>query len=297
MIKNFDQLLTKVKEIDNKIIVIAAAHTDSVLDAAIMAKNENVAESVLVGNKDFIMKYLEKAKVDTDAFRIIDTGDDLAYAALKAGETVRNGEAHLILKGICDTGTLLKAVLSKQNGLRTGRVMSDVLVYETPSKLILMGDGGFIPLPTLEDKISILGNCVEVAHCLGNDMPKAAILTHSEKVSPRIKSTVEAAKIAELNREGLITGCIVDGPLALDNAISIEAAKIKGIESPVAGDADILVVPNIESGNIFGKALIYYCKFEVAHVVLGAKVPILIASRAADAATKMRTMALGIICS
>ena len=297
MINNFDQLLTKVKEIENKIIVIAAAHTESVLDAAIMAKNKNIADSILVGNAVFINDHLKKAKISPDTFRIIDTGDDLNLAAQTAVEIIRNGEAHLILKGICDTGTLLKAVLSKEKGLRTGRVMSDVLVYETPEKLIMMGDGGFIPVPTLEDKISILNNCVKVAQRLGNDMPKAAILTHSEKVNSKIKSTVDAAKIAELNRDGLITGCIVDGPLALDNAISMDSLKIKGIDSPVAGDADILVLPNIEAANIFGKSLMYYCKFKVAYVVLGAKVPILIASRAADAATKMRTMALGIICS
>ncbi|MCF7918361.1 MAG: phosphate acetyltransferase [Candidatus Cloacimonetes bacterium] len=297
MINNFEQLLAQVKLLENKNIVIAAAHTDSVLEAAIMAKNENFAESILVGDSTYIGEYLNKAKVSPDHFRIVDTGNDLALAAQTAVKIVRSGEGHLIMKGICDTSTLLKAVLDKEKGLRTGNIMSDVLVFETPEKLVMMGDGGFIPLPDINEKISILKNCVKVAHSLGNKTPKAAMLTHTEKVNSRIQSTVDAAKIAEMNREGLIDGCIVDGPLALDNAISAEALRIKGISSPVEGNADILVVPNIEAGNIFGKCLIYYCRYPVAHVVLGARVPILIASRAADAETKLRTIALGIICS
>lgn len=297
MINNFAELLQSVKEHDNKTIAIAAAHSESALDAAIMAKDKNLCNSILVGNKGYIEAYLTAKNVDLNNFLIVDTGDDLKLAAQTCVDLINENKAQLVMKGICDTGTLLKAVLKKENNLRTGNVMSDVLVFENNDKLMMMGDGGFIPLPELDDKISILKNCVHVAHALGNENPKAAILTHSEKVNPKIQSTVDAAEIAKLNREGKITGCIVDGPLALDNAISEEAARVKGIKSPVAGKADILVVPNIETGNIFGKSLMYYCKFKVANVVLGAKVPVLIASRASMAETKLRTMALGIICS
>jgi phosphate butyryltransferase len=295
MINNFEQLITEVKKSVNKRIVIAAAQTKSAIDAAIMAKNDNIADAILVGDKTFIIEYLNTQDIANETFTIIDTGSDLKLAAQTAVKIINNGEAQLIMKGICDTGTLLKAILDKKNGLRSGNIMSDILVYETPEKLIMMGDGGFIPEPDINDKISILKNCVQVAHSLGCIMPKAAILAHSEVVSPRIQSTVDAAEITRMNREGQITGCLVDGPMALDVAISEYAAKIKGIDSPVAGQADILVVPNIEAGNIFGKSLMYYGKFRVAHVVLGARVPILITSRADDAATKMRTIALGLI--
>lgn len=298
-IRTFFDLMSEVKKEPKKTIAIAAAHTGAVLDAAINAWKEGIASSLLIGNKKYILAYLRKNNISGDAFEIIDTGDDVEQAAKIAVQSIHEGKAHLILKGICDTGTLLKAVLNRESGLRTGNIMSDVLVCETPGKLILMGDGGFIPLPNMNEKISILNNCVQVAHRLGIEKPRAALLTHTEKYNPRIPSTVDAKNITDLFKSGKlgISNCIVEGPLALDLAISSEAAKIKGVKSEVAGNADILIVPNIESGNIFGKSLIFYCKFKVAHVVLGAKVPVLIASRSADAATKLRTMALGIICS
>lgn len=294
MIRNFDELVKAVKNKENKTVVVAAAHTPSAIGAAIMAKKENLAECILTGDKSFIDEYLKENAPEMN-FEIFDTGKDLVYAARKAVKLVKAGKADVILKGKCDTGTLLKAVLDKIDGLRTGKTMSDVLAYETPEKLILMGDGGFLPLPDLKEKVSIIQNCVQVAHGLGNPNPKVALLTHSEAVSEKIQSTVDAAIIAKMNGRNQIRGCIVDGPLAFDNAISKEAAEMKGIKSEVAGDADVLVVPNIEAGNIFGKTLTYYCKFRVAHVVMGARVPILIASRADDAETKYLSMALGIM--
>lgn len=296
MIKNFDELVQKVKDMPNKTVVIAVAQTPSAMGAAIMAKRENLAECVMTGDKVAIDAYIaENAPELKDAFEIFDTGADFAAGAAKAVELVKAGKGDLILKGKCDTGTLLKAVLDKENGLRTGNTMSDVLAYETPERLILMGDGGFLPLPDIKEKVSIVKNCVAVAHKLDNPMPKVALLTHSEAVNPKVQSTVDAAVIAKMNKRGQISGCLVDGPLAFDNAISMESAKLKGIKSDVAGDADVLVVPNIEAGNIFGKCLTYYCKYRVAHVVMGAKVPILIASRADDAETKFLSMALGIL--
>ncbi len=296
MVKNFNEMLEKVKQMPNKIVAIAAAQTMTAIEAAVMAKKENLADCILIGEETIIKKYLqENFEEFVDSFLIIDTGSDFVKAAEKAVEVVKNGEAHLILKGKCSSGILLKAVLNKEKGLRTGNTMSDVLAYETPERIILMGDGGFLPLPNLKEKISIVNNCVSVAHGLGNINPKVAMLTHSETVNPKVQSTVDAALIAKMNQRGQIKGCIVDGPLAFDNAISKKSAEMKGIKSEVAGDADVLVVPNIEAGNIFGKSLTYYCKYRVAHVVMGAKAPILIASRADDAETKFLSMALGIL--
>ena len=298
MIRNFDEMLDRVKNSPLKTIVIAAAHAASAMDAAIMAYDLKLAKCILVGEKNIIKKYLQEKVPETAAdYEVIDCGEDLNAAAETSVRLVREQRADLIMKGLCDSGTLLKAILDKDKGLRTNKIMSDVLAYETPVKIMLMGDGGFIPLPDITDKLSIIANCVQVAHALGSKLPRVAILTHSELVNLKNQSTVDAAILNIMNKRGQIKGCIVDGPLAFDNAISREAAQIKGIDSEVAGDADILIVPNIEAGNIFGKSITYYCKYRVAHVVLGAKVPVLIASRADSAETKMLTMALGIITS
>lgn len=294
MIRNFDDLLYKVKKMPNKIVVIAAAHTNSALEAAIMAKKENISNSLLIGDKIIIEKHLKESAPElVDAFEIIDTGSNLNLAAKRSVEAVNKGKADIILKGKCDTATLLKAVLDKVDGLRIGEILSDVLVYEHPEKLVLMSDGGINLYPTLKEKISIIKNAVKVAHGLENPKPKVALLTAVEVVNPKMPPTIDASIISKMNDRGQIKGCIINGPLAFDNAVSEVAAKMKGIESEVAGKADVLIMPNIESGNIFGKCLTYYCKYRVAHVVMGAKAPILIASRADAAETKMLSMALG----
>ena len=298
MLKNFDHLMKKLKEKPNKKVVIAAAHTPSAIEAAVLAKKENFADSIMVGDKTFIIDYINENHPELiDSFEYIDTKDDLKKAAETSVRTVLEGNGDLILKGKCDTATLLKAVLNKENGLRTGEILSDVLVYEHPQKLILLTDGGINLYPNLKEKISIVKNAVKVAHSLEMENPRVALLAAVEVVNEKMPATVDAALIAKMNARNQIKGCVIDGPLAFDNAVSEMAAKAKGIISPVAGNADILVVPNIEAGNIFGKALTYYCNYKVAHVVMGAKVPILIASRADTAETKMLSMALGIICS
>lgn len=294
MIRNLDELVQAVKQGPRRTAVVAAAQTETAVEAAVMAKREGMADCILTGDKAVIESYVQKLAPEL-SFEIVDTGADMMAACVAAVNLIRAGKAQLVLKGKCDTGLLLKAVLDKERGLRTGRVMSDVLAYETPERLMLMGDGGFLPLPTLEEKISVLQNCVHVAHALGNPNPKVALITHTEQVSPKIPSTMDAAMITKMNQRGQIKGCMVEGPLALDNAINPAAAQLKGITSPVGGDADILVVPNIECGNLFGKTLTYYCKFRVAHVVMGAAAPVLIASRADEAEVKFHSLALGII--
>jgi phosphate butyryltransferase len=295
MIKDFTQLLAKVKESANKTVVIAAAQSASALEAAVMAKREDLADSLLIGDKEFISEFLKKNHPEhVDSFEIIDTGDDLALACSEAVKAIHNRKGHLILKGKADTALLIKAVLDKQTGLRTGNVLSDVLVYEHPEKLMMMSDGGINLYPEVQEKAAIINNAVKVARALGNEKPRVAVLAAVEAVNPKMPCTIEASLLAKMNDRKQIPDCYVDGPLAFDNAVSEEAAKTKGIESEVAGKADILIVPNIEAGNIFGKALTYYCHYRVAHVVMGAKVPILIASRADNAETKMLSMALGI---
>jgi len=175
--------------------------------------------------------------------------------------------------------------------------MSDVFIYETSERLILMSDGGIVLNPGVKEKLGLIDNAVKVAHALENEEPAVAMLAAVEVVNPKMQATLDAAEIAEMSRKGEIKNCIVDGPFALDMAISEEAARIKGVESPVAGKADILIMPNIESGNVLGKSITYYGKMRVGHVVMGSKVPVLVTSRADDAMTKLLSIALGIICT
>lgn len=294
--KDFNELLKKVKQLPGKKVVIAAAQSGSAIEAALMAKRENLANSILVGDEEFITGYLQQdSQANSYNFEIIDTGKDLARACTESVKIIREGRGDLILKGKADTALLIKAVLDKEKGLRTKSILSDVLVYEHPDKLMLMSDGGINLYPSVAEKVAIVNNAVKVALAMGIKVPKVALLAAIEAVNEKMPCTIDAAVIARMNYRKQIPDCVVDGPLAFDNAINEEAAKMKGIDSPVAGKADILIVPNIESGNIFGKALTYYCRYRVAHVVMGAKVPILIASRADDAETKMLSMALGVM--
>jgi len=295
MFENFDEMVASVKEKRKGTVVIAAAQTESVLDAAILAKRENLAECLLVGDEEKIRELLRKmSPEDADAFEIMDTGADLARAADLSVRLVREGKGDIILKGRVDSGQLLKAVLHKEKGLRVSEVISDVLAYEHPEGIKLMSDGGINLAPELKEKVAIVRNAVKVAHAMGNPNPKVALLAAVEKVNPKMQATVDAALISRMNERKQITGCVVEGPLAFDNAVDAGAARIKGIVSPVAGVADILIVPNIEAGNIFGKILTYYCGYRIAHVVVGTRAPILIPSRADRGELKMLCMAMAL---
>ena len=297
MIKNFDVLYQKVKKNRNKTVVIAAAHSYSALEAAVEAHRENIVDSLLIGDKKYITDCLERnAPAYLEIFEIIDTGEDLKLAVIEAVKAVREDRADILSKGQCDTATLLKAVLDKDSGLQTGEILSDVLVFEHSDRLILLSDGGININPTMKEKISIINNAVKVAHGLECEIPKVALLAAVEVVNHKMPSTVDADEITRCFRKERIANCIVDGPMAFDLAISEAAAKIKGFESQVAGKADILIVPNIEAGNIFGKSLTYFCKYRVAHIVMGAKVPIIISSRADFTEIKKLSMTLGVMC-
>ena len=296
MIKNFAEMLERAKEIKGKKVIIAGAQGELPIEAAILAKRSNLCDSILVGDKSKIEAILNKIAPELiDSFEIVDTGADLVKACVESVRLVKENKGHVILKGKADTAILLRAVLDKENGLRKSKVISDVLAYEHPEKILFMSDGGINLYPELAEKVAIVNNSVEVARAFGYEIPKVAMLCAVEKVNPKMQSTVDAAIISAMNKRGQIKNCIVDGPLAFDNAINEKAAAIKGITSPVAGKADILIVPNIEAGNIFGKSLTYYCNYNVAHVVMGTKAPILIPSRADNGETKMLCMAMGLI--
>jgi len=297
MIKNFDELLEKVKEHPPKRVVIPAAHTMSAVYCATLAKEEGIGEFLLIGDKAQIIDYISMSEESLiDAFEIIDESDSEKCIKL-AVEAVLENRADLILKGATTTGQLMKGVLNKEKGLHTGNILSDVLVIETQERLTLMTDGGIVLYPGVKEKISLINNAVAVAHKLENPCPNVALLCALEVENSKMPPTIDAAEITRMYKDGQITGCVVEGPLALDVAVSEHAAKIKKIDSPVAGNADILIMPYIEAGNIFGKAMTYYAHLRVAHVVMGAKVPILITSRADDAWTKLHSVALGIMCA
>ncbi|HOD59116.1 MAG TPA: bifunctional enoyl-CoA hydratase/phosphate acetyltransferase [Candidatus Syntrophosphaera sp.] len=297
MFKNFNEMVANVKAKRRGTVIIAAAQTESVLQAAILAQEENLADCLLVGDKSLILSMLEQLDPGhCYRFEIVDVGSDLVKAAEMSVQLAKEGKGDIILKGKTDSGLLLHSVLDKEKGLRISPVISDVLAYEHPEGLKLLSDGGVNIAPNLEEKIAIVKNAVEVAHYMGSSQPKVALLAAVETVNPKMQAAIDAAVISQMNKRNQITGCIVEGPLAFDNAVSLEAAKIKGIESPVAGNADIFIVPNIEAGNIFGKLLTYYCGYRVAHVIVGTKAPILIPSRADSGELKMLCMAMALSC-
>ncbi|MDD2650410.1 MAG: phosphate acyltransferase, partial [Candidatus Cloacimonetes bacterium] len=214
MIKNFNEMLSKVKENPiKKTVAIAAAQANSAIEAAVLAKNENLADSILVGDKLAIQEIIKNSFPEYEGkFQIVDTGKDLNKACTQSVGLIRENAAQIILKGAADTSLVLKAALDKENGLRTGEVISDVLAYETPEKIVLMTDGGINLYPDLNEKISIVKNAVKVAHTMGNPLPKVALLAAVEVVNPKMQCTIDASVISKMNDRNQIAQCIIDGP-------------------------------------------------------------------------------------
>jgi phosphate butyryltransferase len=214
---------------------------------------------------------------------------------------VREGKADILMKGGVDTSTMMKAVLDQEAGLRIGRILSDIFLLEfperEPNKFIMITDGGMTLAPDLKNKIELINNAVEVAHAIGNTNPKVAVLSATEFVLPTLPSTLDAAALSKMNERGQIRGCVVDGPFALDSAISLEAVEGKCIASPIAGRAEILIAANIESANSLAKSTTYFAGLPLAHVIVGGRVPILIPSRADKAEARLHSVALGVIMS
>jgi phosphate butyryltransferase len=300
MIQDFSGLMAFAISDEPVSISVAAADEEETLKAVVKAKRSGIARSFLTGSREWIEVMLERLEEDPEDFTIIDEKDSLR-AALAAVEVVRSGKAEILVKGSVVTSKFLHAALGSFSGLKTG-LFSDVEVYEDNRregcKLVLVSDGGVNISPGIRQKLDIIRNAVRVAHCLGIKKPKVALLSGSERVHPDFQSTIDAVAIVKMCQDGVVQDCMVDGPFALDNAIDMDSARIKGIESPVAGCADVLIMPNLESGNIFCKGLQYYGGRMLIHVGMGARVPVLIDSRTASAEEKLHSIALAkLMCS
>ncbi len=281
-------------------VAVAAAEDEEVLEAVIEAVNHRLARFLLFGNQDKIEQILSTKggfRTGHDALKLVNapSQEEAARAAVKA---VHAEEANVLMKGNIPTSTILKAVLHKEYGLRTGNVLSHVAVFEVPDydRFVIVTDAAMNIAPGLQEKVQILTNAVKVANSIGINIPKVAPIAAVEVVNPSMQATVDAAVLTQMNHRGQIQNCIVDGPLALDNAISIHAAEHKGISSAVAGQADILLVPTIEVGNALYKSLVYFAKAEVGAVIAGASAPIVLTSRADSAKSKLYSLALA-VCS
>ncbi|MCX7904494.1 MAG: phosphate butyryltransferase [Caloramator sp.] len=294
MIRNFDELLDAVRGRKKMKLSVAAANDVEVLLAAENARSLGLIDAVLVGDANDIKKIAEENNIDLSNYEIVDV-KNLVESARVAVSLVSHGKADFLMKGLIGTADLLRAVLDKEIGLRTNNLLSHVMVYsvETYHKLILLTDGGMVTYPDLTQKVQIVQNAVKVAKALGINPIHVAPLCAVEVVNPDMQATIDAAILSKMNQRGQIKDCVIDGPLALDNAISKEAAHHKGIKSPVAGEADILLVPNIEAGNMLGKSLTYFAKAKSAGIIVGAKCPIVLVSRADTHESKLYSIALG----
>ncbi|MCX8128760.1 MAG: phosphate butyryltransferase [Clostridia bacterium] len=298
MIRSMDQFVEVSKKFGRKKISVAAAHDESVLHSVNEAYKLGLIDAVLVGDKEKILEISDRIGLDVLKFEIIKE-NDIHKAARIAVDIASSGEANALMKGNIMTGDFLKVVLDKASGLRTSRVLSHVSVFELQSyhKLLFLTDAALNIQPDLGRKADIIQNSVEVACALGIDVPKVAILAAVEVVNPDMQCTLDAAALSKMVDRGQIKNCIVDGPLAMDNAINMEAAVHKGIKSPVAGDADILVVPDIEAGNILHKSLVFLGRAKSCAVITGARVPLVVTSRAEDYIAKLYSIALASIVS
>lgn len=298
MVRNFDELLKAAASVGPKRIAVAAANDAQTITACLDAAKRGVADSILVGDREWIALILEKIGVDAGKFEVRHEPDPVK-ASEAAVHAVRSGEAEVLMKGNVSTSKFVQAALSAAGGLRTGRLLSDVEVYEDVRRpgcqLVLVSDGGINIAPNIKQKLEIIRNAVEVAHRLGIKNPKVALLSGSERVHPDFQSTIDATALVKMCQYGDVQGCVVDGPFGLDNAIDMASARAKGIESPVGGAAEVLIVPNLETGNIFCKGLQYYADKILAHVAVGAKAPILIDSRTAPAEAKLASIALAVL--
>ena len=293
MIRKISELVDMAKAKRKRKIAVAAAGDYDVLEALKNAEEYNIVEPVLVGIKSKIEEISKEIGYDISNHEIIDI-EDKFEASLHASQLIRDGHADILMKGLVSTGVLLKAVLNKEHGLRKGAILSHVAIFETPyyHKLLGITDAAMNVAPTFEDKIAIINNAVEVFHLLGEPDPKVAVVGAVETVNQRMESTMHAATLSMMNKRKQITGCIIDGPLALDNAISKKAAEVKHIQSDVAGDVDIIVAPDINGANFLYKSLNFLGGATAAAVIMGAKVPIVLTSRADSEKIKFYSIAL-----
>ncbi len=295
-ISSFVELMAEAKKAGPRMVAIAAPHEEEILRSAVAAEEEGIANYTLVGDRERIRSVAVDKGLDVSRMMVINEPDPRT-AARKVMELLRMGHADLAMKGKIETGDFLRAALDREMGLRVGRLFSHVAVFEIPGfdRLLFVTDSGVVVAPTMEQKVEIVQNAISVAQRLGVKQPKVAILAATEMVNPKIPTTMDAANLAKMADRGQIQGGLVDGPLALDNAISPESVAIKGIKSAVAGSADILVTPDVEAGNMLAKAITYFARGKMAGVVVGAKSPLIVASRSDPHETKLISTALGVL--
>lgn len=296
MIKNFDEVVRIAKERGPKRLSVALANDEEVLLAVSNAHKAGIVEAVLVGDEPKMRAIAAEHNIDLSPFEIINEADLLAASAIAVG-LVSSGKADIVMKGLVDTSIILKAVLNKETGLRTGSVLSHTAVFDVPSygKLLFVTDAAMNIAPDVETKAKIIDNTVKLVNALDIENPNVAVVCAKEKVSDKMPATLDAEALVKMNQEGTIKGCVVGGPFALDNAVSKEAAKIKGVTHPGAGEADILLMPTIEAGNILYKSLSILSKTKNAGIILGAKAPVVLTSRADSDETKLYSIALAVL--
>ena len=296
-LRSLTELLSYAKEVGPKKVSVALAEDADVLEAVEHARREGIADCILVGNVDKMKEIAKEIGVDLSNFQLKDVRGSEAEVALAAVEVVSSGEADILMKGMISTANFLRGVLNKEKGLRTGSLLSHVYIHEVEGvdRILFICDPAFNIAPDLNAKVKIVENTVELAKSFGVETPKVAVLAAVEVVNPDMPCTLEAAALVQMNRRNQIKGCIIDGPLALDNALSEEAARHKGVVSEVAGHAEVLLVPDIEAGNLLGKVILFMANGAGAGVVLGAKVPVVLTSRGDTARTKALSIALGAV--
>jgi phosphate butyryltransferase len=298
MLKSFEEVIEKAIHFGPKRISVAIAQAEDVMEALEEARKIGLIKGILVGNKEETIQVCQKLNIDPQDYEFIDE-QDKNEAARIAVKLVRDKKAELLMKGMIGTDRILRAVLDKEIGLRTKRLLSHayVLKLKNYNKLLTVTDGAMNIAPNLEQKVQIVQNIINFCHCLEIEEPKIAILAAVEVVNPDMPACIDAACLSKMADRGQIEGGIVDGPLAFDNAISKEAALHKGIDSPVSGEVDAVVAPEIESGNIFAKGLVYLAEAEPAGVLLGTTAPVILVSRSDCPISKVRSIALGILMS
>ena len=294
MSKHFDDIIAQVKSIPMKKLAVAAAEDENVLEAVRKARRDGIANAILVGDADKITEIGKKLDMELDKYDIIDVKDPIE-AAHQAVKLVHDGEAEMYMKGLIQSKDFLKSILDKEVGLRTGKTLSHVCVFEIKGikQLLFLTDVAFMTYPTLEEKVDIIANTVEVCAACGIENPKVAPLAAVEVVNPKMPVTVEAAELTKMNEVGKIPGCIVDGPLSADLAIFPEAAIHKGAtDRKIQGDADILLFPDIHAGNIAYKFIVHTTEFKNGCILTGTKAPAILTSRSDSVDTKVNSIAL-----
>jgi phosphate butyryltransferase len=292
-LKSLNSFIDIAKLKPHKKIAVAAAEDEPVLIAVSDAIKQGIADPILIGNKTKIIVIAETIGMDLTNIDIIEESNS-ANAAKIAVQLIRDNAAQILMKGHVNTADYLRAILNKENGLRKGELLSHVGFFESPyyHKLLALTDAAQNVAPDIFEKVAIINNTVELFHHIGIMCPKIAMVAAIEGVNPKMQATTDAAIITMMNRRNQIKGCLIDGPLAFDNAVSREAAEHKGIVSEVAGDADLIVTPDIEAGNVLYKSFTYFGGATVAAVILGATVPIVLTSRADSDKSKLMSIAL-----